>query len=55
MSIRIERMVIREVDQVLYFGDENTDGTWRLIVSGEDLLIQKREGGVWVEKSAFTP
>ena len=55
MSIRIERLVVSEVDQVLYFGDEGTDGTWRLIISGNDLSVQKREAGVWVEKSAFMP
>ena len=55
MSIRIERMVVDGVDQVLYFGDENTDGSWRIVVSGDNLVIQKRESSVWVEKSSFTP
>lgn len=36
-----------------YFGDENTDGSWRITVSGTNLLVERRESGVWVEKSAF--
>lgn len=42
-------------DQIKYFGDATTDGSWRIGVSGADLLVEKRESGVWVEKSAFQP
>lgn len=37
------------------YGDPTTDGTWRIIPNGNDLSIQKRESGVWVEKTAVTP
>lgn len=40
--------------QVVYFGPSGTDGTWRIIPSGNDLSVQRREGGVWVEKGLFT-
>ena len=40
---------------VIYFGDKNTDGTWRIVVSGTDLNIEKRESGTYVAKSATIP
>jgi hypothetical protein len=33
-----------------YFGDENTDGTWRLIRVGTDIVFQRREAGAYVTK-----
>lgn len=36
-----------------YFGNESTDGSWRFYVSGENLVVEKRESGVWVEKGSF--
>lgn len=54
MSIRIERMTSGD-EEYIYFGNESTDGSWRIIIVGTDLSIQKREAGVWVEKSSFTP
>ena len=35
-----------------YFGDPNTDGTWRLFNDGTNFLHQRRESGVWIEKGA---
>ncbi len=55
MPIGLKKLIIDGVDDTFYFGDENTNGSWRIIISGTELSIQKREGGVWVEKSAFTP
>lgn len=37
-----------------YMGDLGTDGTWRLMRSGNDLLIQRRESGTYVTKSTIT-
>lgn len=37
-----------------YFGAESTDGTFRLVRSGADLLVQKRESGVYVTKHTFS-
>lgn len=38
-----------------YIGDPDTDGSWRIMVSSDNLTFQRRELGVWVEKSAVTP
>lgn len=35
----------------LYFGQEDTDGTWKIVLSGNDLLMQRRESGSYVTKS----
>jgi len=55
VSIRIERMTNEGGEETFYVGDKDTDGSWRLIIDSDNLSIQKRESGVWVEKSAFTP
>lgn len=39
----------------VYFGDPNTNGTWRIIVSGSNLSFQRREAGIYNEKMAATP
>ncbi|NQV03108.1 MAG: hypothetical protein HQ542_10700 [Bacteroidia bacterium] len=39
-----------QVDSWFYFGDESTDGNWRVSVVGEKLTFEKRESGVWVTK-----
>lgn len=36
-----------------YFGDPNTDGTWRFIRAGVNLVAQRRESASWVTKAAF--
>jgi len=38
-----------------YFGDANTNGSWRFYVSGTDLVVERREAGSWVEKGAYEP
>lgn len=38
-----------------YFGDSTTDGTWRITPVGNNLSVQRREAGSWVEKSAYVP
>jgi len=38
-----------------YFGDANTDGTWRIIRVGNNLEFQRRESGTWVTKSTMIP
>lgn len=39
---------------VFYFGDETLEGTWRIIVDGNNLAFQKLTSGTWVEKGAMT-
>jgi hypothetical protein len=34
----------------LYFGDPSTNGSWRIIRSGTDLVCQRRVSGSWVTK-----
>ena len=42
------------VTDVYYLGDKTTDGSWRRVISGTDLLDQRLEFGVWVTKSTIT-
>jgi len=39
---------------IFYFGDETTDGSWRIERNGTDLLFQRRESGSWITKSTIT-
>jgi len=38
-----------------YFGAIDTDGSWRIIKSGNDLVFERRESSIWVEKGSMTP
>ena len=38
-----------------YFGDPNTDGSWRITLNGNNLSFDHRENGTWVSKSMVTP
>lgn len=38
-----------------YLGDPTTNGSWRIIRSGNNLAFERRESGSWVEKTAITP
>lgn len=40
-------------DGVTYLGDKETDGSWRLMISGSSLLFQRRESSAWVTKGSF--
>ncbi|MCB0806674.1 MAG: hypothetical protein KDC05_12815 [Bacteroidales bacterium] len=39
-----------QVNDYFYFGDESTDGNWRVSVVNGKLTFEKREGGTWVTK-----
>jgi len=41
-------------DKAYYLGDSDTDGTWRMIRSGDDLLMQQRESSVYVTKQTIS-
>jgi hypothetical protein len=41
-------------DKAFYFGGKNTDGSWRLIRSGNNLVIQRRVSGTWTTKSTIS-
>lgn len=40
---------------VFYFGDESTDGSWRVIREGNNLVHQRLESGTWTTKHTITP
>lgn len=40
---------------VFYFGDQNTEGSWRIVVNGNDLNAERLESGSWVFKGGFNP
>jgi hypothetical protein len=37
----------------LYFGDDNTDGSWRMRISGSDFIVEKRVSGNWIISGTF--
>lgn len=39
-----------EATGIVYLGDRNTNGSWRLRVSGSFLITERRDAGVWIEK-----
>ena len=39
----------------IYFGDPATDGTWRIVRSGNNFSMQRRETSAWVDKGGYTP
>jgi hypothetical protein len=51
-----EKDALRGADlDTFYFGDPNTDGSWRLYYDGTNLLIQVRVSGSWQTEATFTP
>lgn len=40
---------------VVYVGDPDTNGTWRLVRVDNDWVTQRRESGVWVDKGSYQP
>ena len=40
---------------VFYIGDAETDGSWRLIISGDNLNFERRESSAWVRKGDVRP
>ena len=37
----------------VYLGAADTDGSWRIVRSGSDLVFQRRESGSWVTKGTI--
>ena len=40
---------------VFPLGDPTVDGSWQIVVSGANLIIQRRESGAWATKSTIVP
>jgi len=49
-GIGVAKDAVLSATSAIYLGDAATDGTWRYVRSGNDLLFQRREAGVWVTK-----
>lgn len=56
VSDKVELNVDSQLDETkaFYFGDSTTDGSWRIIRSGDNLNFQRRVSGSWVDKSVIT-
>lgn len=42
------------VDGILYFGDKDTDDSFRFFIDTSDLLIQKRISGTWTTRETVS-
>ena len=42
-------------NSAFYFGDMDTDGSWRIVRSGNNLVFERRESSSWVTKQTMTP
>lgn len=40
---------------VFYFGEQNTDGSWRFYKDGTDLKLQIRISGIWTTRDTYKP
>jgi hypothetical protein len=40
-------------DAAIYLGNFDTNGSWRFVRSGNDLVIQRLEAGTWTTKSTI--
>lgn len=41
-------------NKAYYIGEKTTDGSWRMQISGSDLIMQRRIAGSWVTKNTIT-
>jgi hypothetical protein len=48
----VEGLVV--APDAVYLGPPETNGTWRFLKSGDNLLLQQREAGVYVTKQTFS-
>jgi hypothetical protein len=46
--------VVTDASNSVYIGLPNVDGSWRYRTDGTDLIYERRESGVWVEKTRIT-
>lgn len=54
LRLEVENLKATEkVTSVVYLGRPDVDGSWRLVRSGTDLNIERRESGSWVSKSVI--
>jgi hypothetical protein len=41
-------------DEFVSIGDPNTNGSWRIGIEGDTLVVYRREGGVWTQKGGYS-
>jgi len=41
-------------DEWFYWGQSDTNGSWRFGRSGDEMVLQRRESDTWVTKHTFT-
>ena len=54
VKIVLNELVVESATAV-YFGDPTTNGSYRIVRSGNNLDIQRRETGSWVQKEYTMP
>ena len=52
-NIFFNRLVSEITSDIKYFGNKNTNGTWKIDVSSGDMVISKLESGVYVIKDTI--
>ena len=55
MNAKMSEDIKMNVEKAFYFGDPDTDGTWRIIREGDSLAFQRLESGEWVHKLVINP
>lgn len=55
-KLQRQDLIVIQVDEDgwIYFGEKDTDGTWRVGRSGNDWNMERRESGSYVAKGAST-
>ncbi len=46
--------IILKSTGIIYFGDPTTEGSWKKIRVGNDIVFYRYESSVWVEKGRVT-
>ena len=53
-GISLMRDVETQTGDAYYIGPSGTNGSWRIMQSGDDLIFQQREAGVWNTKNTIS-
>lgn len=53
-DLRVEGDQVLDSDKATYLGDKDTDGTWRTLRNGDDLIVQRRESGSYITKQTVS-
>ena len=54
MNTIYAKEIVMKSGGTIYWGDKTTEGTWKEVRSGNDILIYRLESGVWVEKGGWS-